>query len=452
MGLSHSPKIVTDGLVLALDAANQKSWYGDGTTWKDMSGKGNNGTLTNGTLHSQGPFPGTGYVTFDGTDDYLTTTYSTSEFRWWDTDYTIEAWIYPTTLTDWYGTGGQSYTIPALVGNMDPNGITNYWSFGPYNSSGNIQFYYYNGTPQHAMVSTESLTVDSWNHIAFIKNNSGCKIFVNGVGTNYMAISGTPQDSTSYNLTIGAYYNHDINGYVSNLRIVRGTALYTSNFTVPKEPLQNISNTKLLTCRGSSITDASDSSHNITVTGNSTAVYNNDACFEFDGTNDYITFSSSSSFGFGTGDFTVELFIRPDVVPSTNMGLCASLNTGTPVGFYFGADSTGEITFSFNSASATTFTANSTDVKWAANVWQHIVLRRGSGDVMIFLDGSQIGTTKTDTANLGTSDDFVIGRYYTNYDDYYFDGKISNFRIYSKALTTSEIQQNFNALRGRYGI
>ena len=71
---------------------------------------------------------------------------------------------------------------------------------------------------------------------------------------------------------------------------------------------------------------------------------------------------------------------------------------------------------------------------------------------MIFLDGSQIGTTKTDTANLGTSDDFVIGRYYTNYDDYYFDGKISNFRIYSKALTTSEIQQNFNALRGRYGI
>ena len=113
-----TPSLITDNLVVHLDASDSYSYGGGGTTWNDLTG-GNNVTLVNGPLHSQGPFPdGSGYVTFDGTDDYLTTTYSTSEFRWWDTDYTIEAWIYPTTLTDWYDS-----TIPSLVGNMDHDGI-----------------------------------------------------------------------------------------------------------------------------------------------------------------------------------------------------------------------------------------------------------------------------------------------------------------------------------------
>jgi hypothetical protein len=47
MALSHSPKIVTDGLVLCLDAGDGKSYSGSGTTWTDRSGNGNNGTLTN---------------------------------------------------------------------------------------------------------------------------------------------------------------------------------------------------------------------------------------------------------------------------------------------------------------------------------------------------------------------------------------------------------------------
>jgi len=67
MGLAHSPKIVTDGLVLALDAGNVKSYPGSGTTWYDKSGNGNNGTLTNGpTFNSDNG----GSIVFDGVDDY----------------------------------------------------------------------------------------------------------------------------------------------------------------------------------------------------------------------------------------------------------------------------------------------------------------------------------------------------------------------------------------------
>lgn len=71
MSFAHSPKIVTNGLVLALDAGNTKSYPGTGTTWFDKSGNGYNGTLTNGPTFSSA---NGGSIVFDGTDDYVTTT------------------------------------------------------------------------------------------------------------------------------------------------------------------------------------------------------------------------------------------------------------------------------------------------------------------------------------------------------------------------------------------
>jgi hypothetical protein len=68
MSLSHSPKIVTNGLVLCLDAADKKSYPGTGTLWTDRSGNGNNGTLTNGpTFNSANG----GSIVFDGVDDIV---------------------------------------------------------------------------------------------------------------------------------------------------------------------------------------------------------------------------------------------------------------------------------------------------------------------------------------------------------------------------------------------
>jgi hypothetical protein len=66
MAYFHSPRIVTDGLVLALDAANQKSYPGSGTTWSDLSGNGNNGTLINGPTFDSGNL---GSIVFDGVND-----------------------------------------------------------------------------------------------------------------------------------------------------------------------------------------------------------------------------------------------------------------------------------------------------------------------------------------------------------------------------------------------
>jgi hypothetical protein len=68
MGISYNPSSVVSGLVLALDAGNTKSYPGSGTTWSDLSGRGNNGTLTNGPTYSSA---NGGSIVFDGIDDYI---------------------------------------------------------------------------------------------------------------------------------------------------------------------------------------------------------------------------------------------------------------------------------------------------------------------------------------------------------------------------------------------
>lgn len=84
--LNHSPRIVTDGLVLCLDAANPKSYSGSGTEWKDLSGNGNNGTLVNGVGYSS---DNNGSMVFDGVDEYVNfqSTISTT------TQFTISFWV-----------------------------------------------------------------------------------------------------------------------------------------------------------------------------------------------------------------------------------------------------------------------------------------------------------------------------------------------------------------------
>ena len=71
MAIFYNPRTITDGLVLALDAANTKSYPGSGTTWTDLSGNGNNGTLTNGPTYNSSNL---GSLSFDGIDDYSTLT------------------------------------------------------------------------------------------------------------------------------------------------------------------------------------------------------------------------------------------------------------------------------------------------------------------------------------------------------------------------------------------
>jgi hypothetical protein len=97
MALIHSPRTVTDGLILALDAGNAKSYPGSGTTWTDLSGNGNDGTLVNGPTYSSADG---GSIVFDGSSDYVQGTISSSTFTG---PHSICCWFYRETVTQWSG-------------------------------------------------------------------------------------------------------------------------------------------------------------------------------------------------------------------------------------------------------------------------------------------------------------------------------------------------------------
>lgn len=98
MAVNYQNKIVTNGLVLCLDAADKKSYPGSGTTWFDRSGRANHGTLIGGPTYNSS---NGGSIVLDGIDDYISSVTLSSLSI---TDITIQVWVYPTNIAGNYVT------------------------------------------------------------------------------------------------------------------------------------------------------------------------------------------------------------------------------------------------------------------------------------------------------------------------------------------------------------
>lgn len=114
MSYSNGPRIVTNGLVLYLDAGSTKSYPGSGTTWTDLSGNNNNGTLINGPTYSSA---NKGSIVFDGVNDYVQTLQNNISNNF---SFSLSCWFRITTLNNTYrplidggnlGIGNAGYTL-----------------------------------------------------------------------------------------------------------------------------------------------------------------------------------------------------------------------------------------------------------------------------------------------------------------------------------------------------
>ena len=166
MALAHSPRMVTDELVLCLDAGNTKSYSGSGTTWTDLSGKGNNGTLTNGPTYSSA---NGGYFTFDGTNDYISFASQVSADL--TSGFTFGFWI---KVPSAQNNTGWNYILSDR--DASPNGD---YEIGIY-SNNNTNFLFKDNDIVPATISTTLGT--GWNYLVFGQNSSfGRFIYLNGV-------------------------------------------------------------------------------------------------------------------------------------------------------------------------------------------------------------------------------------------------------------------------------
>jgi hypothetical protein len=172
MATNYSPKIVTDGLVLALDAGNVKSYTGSGTTWFDRSGNGNNGTLINGPTFDAGNL---GSIVFDGVNDRVDSLSGTFFTDPTTETITISVWMYIPSDATW--SNGNRGTIFA-------KGATN-GSFGLVRSGteNQVQFWIRGVTSGNGGGIT-SINRDQWVNITGTWSDSTSNIYRNGVFQN----------------------------------------------------------------------------------------------------------------------------------------------------------------------------------------------------------------------------------------------------------------------------
>ena len=231
-------------------------------------------------------------VDFDGSGDFLSVG-STSDFQFGTGDYTVEAWLKPEDLNNrvWlsFGTNNPSFKI-----------ISGKWEV--YNPA--VGSSIYSGVP----------AVGQWTHYAIARSSGTTKIFINGIETN--SFSDTLNVPTQ-GATIGAYSNDTFEwkGGISNVRVVKGTAVYTSSFKPPTEPLTSITNTKLLCCNNSSVTGTTTGT--VTSSGDPTASsdspFDDPAGFKFGDAGDQNVIKCGSYVG-GTAGQEINVGFEPQFV------------------------------------------------------------------------------------------------------------------------------------------
>jgi hypothetical protein len=196
MGITYNPRTITDGLVLCLDAGNSKSYPGSGTTWTDLSGNGNNGTLVNGVGYNSS---NGGSLTFDGVNDNVSILYNASLKP--TTAITMEAFCYiQNNSTTWasliqYPFNSASHT-------------TTYFEWAIYlNMSSRLLHTRIDGEGANSPINVWNF--DVWTYVAITFENQSVKYYVNGSSVGSSSITKT---SITYNADNPVYIGKNASG------------------------------------------------------------------------------------------------------------------------------------------------------------------------------------------------------------------------------------------------
>lgn len=413
---SGDPYYSAVSLMLSMDGTNGSTTFTDSSL--------NALTVTaNGDAQistSQSKYGGaSGY--FDGTGDYLSTP-STTVVAYGSGDYAMECWIYPTSTTF----GRRIFEFNDAKDNLDLN----------LNGSGSIS--YYNGsTSTHS--SSGIVATNAWSHIALVRRSGVVSVYVNGISVLSQAT--TPTTSSARVLYIGGFTNVWFQGYIDDLRISK-FARYVSNFTPPTaalptnqsstvaDPYYNYTSLLLHMDGADTSTNFVDSGPNalaVTASGDakiSTAQSKfGGASAYFDGAGDYLQISNNTAFDL-PGDFTVEAWFYASNLASSpciagkweaNKVSWALLVGTTSVTFAVGNNGTYVASLPFS----TTLTNNT---------WYHIAATRSGSSIKCFINGSQIGSTQTNSSNCSSTSIFAVG-FLNSSSPAYFNGYIDDLRI-----------------------
>jgi len=246
------PRVMSEGVTTTVNfqttSVNPTSYY-----WEINDGSATILDFVSNSLTSSVNFNGSSSLVMD----------SNSVLAMETSDFTIECWIYLTTINVSQAIYDTRVPAPG-TGELEGPG------YGFYiNSSNRLIF----GTKNvNKLTGTTALARDRWYHVAVTRSNGTLYMFVDGLSQGSASVT---NNFTYTRSRIGFGANGYFNGNISNLRIIKGTALYTSNFTISSTPVQltNITNTVLLICTNMSMVDNSTFNLTLTYTGSYPRVY-----------------------------------------------------------------------------------------------------------------------------------------------------------------------------------
>ena len=395
-------------LAIPMDGAN------NGTTFTDESvtikGSGSAKTITvNGdtkTLTAQSKFYGSSGF-FDGTGDYLSIA-DTSDLDQVG-DFTQEGWYYRT------GSGQGSIDILCL------KNVTNYLYVCCDRT--NNKFVINQHNIANLLFGTTVTTTNTWYHVALTRQSGTVRLFVNGILEGSLSNSNnTTGSAITY---IGGFPSaHSTTGYFQDLRIYKGVAKYTANFTPPVL-------------------------NNGTLTNGPTYSSANGGSIAFDGSNDYTQLTSQN---LKSVDFSVEVWFYATKAVSSDQILYTSYNLPG------GAQAQ---TLIFNIGGNTINASNGLGpgafgtTTISTNTWYHVVATytASTSTLRTYLNGN-FEASGVAAITSGSSSNFIGGSPGdNNIGSLWFGGSIPIVRAYrTKALSATEVSQNFSALRSRFGI
>ena len=388
-------------------------------------------------------FETTGSVQF-GNDNALKIA-ANSGFDLTSNDFTMEAWVYLASVESF-----QTLLMYTVDGTEDDT------SFQFDITSTQLRFVGYVSNSSVVKGTNFSFESSTWYHVAATRTNDLIRLFVDGnlIGTH--GFTSTIDTEGSAELNIGYRNNNgtmdrEVLGHLSNVRIVNGVALYTSNFKPSMKELEVVPGTVLLACQ--SKTDASLEKTGKTITVNGTAVANEltpglltpivksgggsaiTGSVEFDGTGDYLSLAANSDFNFGSDNFTIEGFFYKGGATTNQTLLCSDKYyiAGNNGNWILRITSGTQIAFaSYNGTGSeeyTEFSAKSDD-----GGWHHFAFVRegtGSNQSKFYFDGVHRGsmTVSKSLTDAGTNGLRIGEESDSGPGNNFMNGFLSNIRI-----------------------
>ena len=379
-------------------------------------------------------FEKTGSVQFDGDGDRLSVA-DNADFGFGSGDFTIEYWIYHSQ------TGSRCHPFDLRASGAEDS-VTAF-----YVSNTTELRIYFNGSDKMNLLT--ELQPSQWVHHALVRNGDILTFYQNGIRLDSAGVGGESL-RTSAPAVIGAKRDGSevLNGHISNFRVIKGQALYTSNFKPPMRELEVVPGTVLLACQSKTDASLEKTGKTITVTGN--AVANEltpglltpivksgggsaiTGSVEFDGTGDYLTIPNTEDLRLADSDFTIELWATISKVDNTYSPFALFENSSALRSYQLEVRSNGAVRFEwwYNGSSANDITTGTGAV--IVNEWYHYAVSRNGATIKLFINGIEVGSADAGANAFfnNTVTPFIIGgMFQSGVHQQKWQGNISNFRI-----------------------